>query len=341
MHVNPVKRELIKNALITITDNMVVTVIRTSRSTVVKTSLDFSTSICDSEGRMVAQGLSLPVHLGATMPALKGCLDYFGDDIHPGDILASNDPYAGASHLNDIFMFKPVYENAELVLYLSIILHTTRTWGGRVPGGNATDSTEIFQEGLRIPPTKIYERGSPNATLFRIIEHNVRVPDKVMGDVRSQIAALELGQRDVLKLLDEYDTREFKAYMTELIDYTERRTRSGIAEIPDGEAEFTEWNDDNGVGGDPGEDPGQTDGEGRRNDRRLHRDLAPDDRRAQPQLLVHRLVRLRCHPRGVRSGHPEQCRVLPSDHDIRARGVLREPGLSGAAGRAWAGRAPL
>ena len=249
-HVNPVKRELIKNALITITDNMVVTVIRTSRSTVVKNSLDFSTSICDSEGQMVAQGLSLPVHLGATMPALKGCLDYFGDDIHPGDILASNDPYAGASHLNDVFMFKPVYKDDELVLYLSIILHHT-DMGGRVPGGNATDSSEIFEEGLRIPPTKIYERGSPNETLFRIIEHNVRVPDTVLGDIRSQIAALELGQRDVLKILDEYGTREFKAYMTELIDYTERRTRNGIAAIPDGAAEFTEWNDDNGVGGDP------------------------------------------------------------------------------------------
>ncbi|MBI4184561.1 MAG: hydantoinase B/oxoprolinase family protein, partial [Proteobacteria bacterium] len=112
---NPIKRELIRNALVTIADNMIVTVIRTSRSTVVKSNLDFSTSICDTQGRMCVQGLALPAHLGATMPALRGCLDHFGDDIHEGDIVAQNDPYSGGSHLNDIFMFKPVYKDGERV----------------------------------------------------------------------------------------------------------------------------------------------------------------------------------------------------------------------------------
>ena len=247
---SPITRELVRNALVTITDNMLVTVIRTSRSTVVKVNLDFSASICDAEGQMVAQGLSLPSHLGATMPALAGCLIEFGDDIHPGDILTSNDPYSGASHLNDVFMFKPIFSGTERVAFIGLTLHHT-DMGGRVPGGNATDSTEIYQEGLRISPTKIYEKGEPNRTLFRIIEKNVRIPNTVLGDFRSQISALNVAEQELLRVIEDYEVGLFKAYMQDLIDYAEARTRAGIAALPDGEVEFTDWNDDDGTGEGP------------------------------------------------------------------------------------------
>ena len=251
MTIDPFQRELIKNALITIADNMVVRVVRTSRSTVVKNNLDFSSAICDGKGRMVAQGLALPVHLGAMMPALEGCLGYFGDDIGPGDILANNDPYSGASHLNDIFMFKPVYtSDGRRLAFLSLILHHTDV-GGRVPGGNACDSTEIFQEGLRIPPTKMVHAGRLNRTLWRIIEHNVRVPDLVLGDLRSQIAALDGAEHEMAKLIDERGGPQLEAYMADLVDHTERLTRAGIAALPDGEVAFTDWIDDDGVGDQP------------------------------------------------------------------------------------------
>ncbi len=248
--IDPIRLELIKNALVMVSDNMMVSVLRTSRSTLVKANMDFSASICDGEGSMVAQGLALPAHLGATMPALKGCLDYFGDDIGPGDILANNDPYAGGSHLNDIFMFKPVYQYGERVCFLGLILHHTDL-GGRVAGGQAADSDEIFQEGLRIPPSKIYVAGQPNDTLFRLIEHNTRVPDKVLGDIRAQVAALDAGEAEIHKLVETYGASELKTYMAALIDYTERFVRNSIESLPDGEAEFTEWNDDDGVGGGP------------------------------------------------------------------------------------------
>ncbi len=250
MTIDPIKRELIKNALVSVADNVMLAVVRTARSTVVKNNMDFSASICDAAGQMVAQGLAVPAHLGATMPALKGCMDYFGDDIAEGDILASNDPYAGGSHLNDIFMFKPVFAAGRRVAFLGLILHHT-DMGGRVPGGNAADSNEIFQEGLRIPPTKIVERGVANQTLLRIIEHNVRVPDRNQGDLKAQIAALNLGERELVRLLAEHDVDEFCAYMTELVDYTERLTRADIAALPDGEYEFTDWNDDDGIGSGP------------------------------------------------------------------------------------------
>ncbi len=250
MSIDPIKRELIKNALVSVADNIMLAVVRTARSTVVKNNMDFSASICDAAGQMVAQGLAVPAHLGATMPALKGCMDYFGDDICEGDILASNDPYAGGSHLNDIFMFKPVFVEGRRIAFLGLILHHT-DMGGRVPGGNAADSNEIFQEGLRIPPTKIFERGVPNQTLLRIIEHNVRVPERNQGDLKAQIAALNLGEKELKRLLAEHDIDEFCVYMAELVDYTERLTRAGIAALPDGEYAFTDWNDDDGIGSGP------------------------------------------------------------------------------------------
>jgi N-methylhydantoinase B len=248
--IDPVKRELVKNALITICDNMIVMVIRTSRSTVVKNNLDFSGCILDADGVLVVQGLSLPAHLGSTMPAMKGCLDHFGDDIHEGDILCNNDPYAGASHLNDLFMFLPVFVDGKRIAFVSLILHHT-DMGGRVPGGNATDSTEIFQEGLRIPPLKIYERGKPNKTLLRILEHNVRVSDRVMGDIFSQISGLQSAERDFRKRIAEYGAATLTAYMADLIDYCERLTRANIRGLPNGTAEFDEWADDDGAGGPP------------------------------------------------------------------------------------------
>jgi N-methylhydantoinase B len=248
--IDPVKRELINNALVSIADNMMLAVVRTARSTVVKNNMDFSASICSSEGELVAQGLAVPVHLGATMPALKGCLDHFGDRIFEGDILISNDPYSGGSHLNDIFMFKPVFTGGRRIAFVGLILHHA-DMGGRVPGGNAADSNEIFQEGLRIPPDKIRERNVRNETLWRIIEHNVRVPERNRGDLNAQMAALDQAEKELQRLVSEYDVDQFCRYMSELVNYTERLTRAGIAALPDGEYQFTDWNDDDGIGSGP------------------------------------------------------------------------------------------
>lgn len=248
--IDPVKRELLKNALASITDNVLVMIVRTARSANVKNSMDFSAAILDADGELVAQGLAVPVHLGAMMPAMKGCLDYFGDDVRDGDILASNDPYSGCSHLNDIFMFKPVFVEGRRIAWVGIILHHTDL-GGRVPGGNAADSNEIFEEGLRIPPSKLVEAGRVNQTLMRLIEFNSRVPQRIVADVRAQIAAADQAERELNKLASEWRADELCAYMRDLIDYAERLTRAQISALPDGETEFTEWNDDDGIGGGP------------------------------------------------------------------------------------------
>ena len=250
MQRDPITQELIKNALATIADNMVVTVVRTARSQVVKQSMDFSTAICDTQGQMVTQGLSLPLHLGAIMPALAGVLKYYKTDVQPGDIFINNDPYEGASHLPDIFLFKPVFAGDVLLNYLVVIAHHTDI-GGRVAGGNACDNTEIYQEGLRIPPLKLFEGGNPNQTIFRLLQQNVRVPDKVLGDLWAQIAALYGGERELLKLAEEHGVEELQGYMGELMEYTERLTRAEIGALPQGEAEFTDYIDDDGIDPDP------------------------------------------------------------------------------------------
>ncbi|HEV7821064.1 MAG TPA: hydantoinase B/oxoprolinase family protein, partial [Burkholderiales bacterium] len=248
--INPVKRELLNNALVTIADNAMVMIVRTARSANVKNSLDFSAAILDGGGQLVAQGLAVPVHLGAMMPAIKGCLDYFGNDVADGDMLVCNDPYSGCSHLNDVYMFKPVFAQQRCVAWIGIILHHTDL-GGRVAGGNAADSNEIFEEGLRIPPTKIVEAGKVVSAVLRIIEFNTRVPDRVLADIHAEMAALELAARELTNLIQPWNVTEFCAYLDDLIDYSERLTRAQIKTLPDEVTEFSDWNDDDGIGGAP------------------------------------------------------------------------------------------
>ena len=243
---DPVTREIIKNSLMSTADTMALTVVRTARSAVIKHGMDFSTALFTAEGKQVAQGLTLPAHLGAMEPALRGVMDAFGDDVKPEDIFANNDPYEGGSHLPDIFLFKPVFVNDTLVGWSSCIGHQTDI-GGRVAGGNACDNTEIYQEGLLLPPLKLFEEGRLNQAVWRILEKNVRVPDKVLGDVQALIAAVRFGERDLMRLVNEYGLEDLKIYMEDILDTTELLTRSELSALPQGEWEFTDYIDNDGI----------------------------------------------------------------------------------------------
>jgi len=245
-----VTTEVVKNALESIADEMALTVVRTARSFVLKEAMDFSTALFSAGGEMIAQGTCLPLHLGSMPEALRAVLATFGGRVVPGDIYALNDPYDGGSHLPDVVIVKPIFLDDTLAGYAAVLAHQTDI-GGRVAGGNACDSTEIFQEGLRIPPVRLYERGVPSETLFRLIERNVRVPDTVLGDVRSQVAACMIGEREFLKLAERYGLRELETYCSEILDYTEQFTRAEISALPDGEYAFTDHLDDDGIDPDP------------------------------------------------------------------------------------------
>jgi N-methylhydantoinase B len=244
--IDPIAAELFRNAIVALGDEMALTIYRAAYSGVLKNIMDYSTAICDAEGRLAAQGLSLPGHLCSIPIALQSCLKHFGADIAPGDVLTMNDPYDGGMHLPDIFVFRPIFANDTIQAWAATICHHTDV-GGRVPGSNASDSTEIYAEGLRIPPLKLYEAGRPNQTLFRIIDRNVRLPNRVMGDLRAQLAACEIAARGIDSLIAQHGAPTFRALMAEAMDHSERLARHCLAALPDGEATFTDHIDDDQI----------------------------------------------------------------------------------------------
>ena len=243
---DPIEFELFKNSIFSIADEMAVTITRTTYSGVLKDNMDFSTAFADADGKMVAQGLTLPGHLGSIPTALAATMRHYGDTMVPGDVFIMNDPFDGGMHLPDIFVFKPIYRNGVRLAFAATICHHTDV-GGRVAGSNASDSTEIYQEGLRIPPLKFYEAGKRNETVVKFIEKNVRVPVKVMGDLRAQLAACNSGEKQFLDLVDRYGVDKIGPYLEEILDYAERMTRAAIKGLPDGEFSFEDWIDDDGV----------------------------------------------------------------------------------------------
>jgi len=243
---DPIEFELFKNALFGVADEMALTVFRTTYSGVLKDNMDYSTAMFDGAGVLVAQGLTLPGHLGSMPTAMASVLETFGDDIHPGDVFIFNDPFKGGMHLPDVFVFKPIFRDDDRIAWACAVCHHTDV-GGRVPGSNASDSTEIYQEGLRIPPLKLYERGERNATLFALIETNVRVPVKVFGDLRAQLAACHIAEAALVEMAARYGNAKLQEYMTELVDYAERMTRAALKELPDGVYDFLDHIDDDGI----------------------------------------------------------------------------------------------
>ena len=246
MRTDPVTLELFKNALFSIADEMAVTICRTTYSGVLRDNMDFSTAFTDGHGDLVGQGLTIPLHLGSVPTALQSVLEFFDGDIHPGDLFIMNDPYTGGMHLPDVFIFKPIYYNDERLAFAATVCHHVDV-GGRVPGSNASDSTEIYQEGLRIPPTKLYARGERNETLWRLIEANVRLPVQIFGDLRAQLAACRIAENQFTELVGHYGVEVTKHYMQAVIDYAERMARAAIRHLPDGAFSFEDWIDDDGI----------------------------------------------------------------------------------------------
>jgi N-methylhydantoinase B len=251
IEIDPITFAVIKNGLDAIVDEMAYDVIRTARSEIVKDVMDYSAAICDTDGNMIAQAKTVALHLGAVPEAMGVVLEQYGDGLVPGDAVILNDPYQGGMHLPDIFMFMPIFDANENLQGFSVVICHHTDVGGRVAGSNASDSTEIFQEGLRIPALKLFEAGVPNDTLFKMIDINVRLPDRVIGDLKAQFAACRTGARELGKMFDRYGAEMTSTYFAELLDYAERMTRAEIAAWPDGTYSFTDYIDDDGFNDEP------------------------------------------------------------------------------------------
>ena len=248
--IDPITFEVLRNGLDAIADEMAYTIVRSARSTMIKDCMDYSASLCTATGELIAQGINIPVMMCSTPDALLPTIAKFGGDLQPGDVIILSDPYEGGSHLPDIFMFMPVFAGERLVAFASTCAHHVDV-GGMAPGSASSEATEIFQEGLRIPIVKLYERGRPNKALYELILRNVRFPTMLQGDLEAQRAACQIGERQVLRLVERYDVDTVVNGMQALLDYSERLCREEIRKMPDGTYEFVDYIDEDGMDPDP------------------------------------------------------------------------------------------
>jgi len=245
-HAASIARRLVANALETAADEMATTIFRTAHSAVVRDAMDFSAALCGPTGETVAQAVTIPLQLGSIPNAMETLFERFGDRLRPGDVYIVNDPFDGASHPPDIFVVKPSFEGETLLGFAVTIAHHGDI-GGRVPGSCACDSTEVFQEGLRLPWIRLYAEGEPVEDVFNVIRANVRIPRELIGDLSAQVAACHIGDRSLQALARRHGPGPLATLMADLLDHTEQLLRGEIASWPDGTTTFTDYIDSDGI----------------------------------------------------------------------------------------------
>ncbi|UXX83169.1 hydantoinase B/oxoprolinase family protein [Roseovarius pelagicus] len=248
MRVDPITFEVVSNALVGVAEQMAATILRTSYSTVVREMLDYSTAVFDPNGHIIAQSCRIPIHLNSMSRSLRTTLDGIIpiEEWDEGDIIITNDPYLGGQHLPDVQTFMPVYADGKIVAICGTLDHHLDV-GGMRPGSYAGDAVEIFQEGFRIPPIKLHEKGEPNERFLAVFDANVRQPDQTGGDLRAQAAALSIGRDGVLELVERYGVETFENCLLDAIDTSETRMRAKIRELPEGDYYGEYQVDDDGV----------------------------------------------------------------------------------------------
>ncbi len=250
--ISPIELEIIHNALTAAAAEMDVTVWRTSRSTIVRELLDYSTAIFDRDGWNVAQAARIPSHLNSMSTFLTEILARHipPEQWQPGDVVISNDPYCGGQHLPDIVAFKAVFHDGRRVGFVGTLCHHLDV-GGSSPGSYGSSATEIFQEGLRIPPLKLIEAGRLIEPIRALILQNVRQPELLWGDLQSQIASLNIGEASMARLVARLGEARFERALSQLLDASEAGMRAVIARIPDGTYAFEDSIDDDGISSEP------------------------------------------------------------------------------------------
>jgi N-methylhydantoinase B len=244
---DPVELEIARNRFESVAEEVGTALIRTSYSPNIKDRRDCSAGLYSPTGVLIAQAEHIPLHLGLMPTMVRAILGEIGPEtLEPGDVVICNNPYLGGSHLPDTCLITPVFAAERMVAVVANMAHHVDI-GGIVPGSMATHATEIFQEGVRIPPVKLVERGTLRADLLAVLMANVRTSDKTRGDLMAQVAANRLGERHVLEIVEEWGIDQFTTACTAVVDYAERRTRAAIALLPDGEATFTDHLEHDGV----------------------------------------------------------------------------------------------
>ena len=247
--IDPITRDVIQNAVQAIGDEMFAVMRRTAMSPVIYEVLDMGTAITDGEGQLASAGAGIPSFVCVLDKAVQVLLKKFATpgSIAPGDIFITNDPFhGGVTHLNDIALAMPIFADGRLIAWTANIAHWSDV-GGMSPGSSSTEAREVFQEGLRLPAVKLFDRGVLNAALLDVMLTNSRLPDVLRGDLWAGVAALRLGERRVAELAGKYGTATFVQSLRDLMDDGESRTRAALRRLPQGHFTMTEELDDGRV----------------------------------------------------------------------------------------------
>jgi N-methylhydantoinase B len=245
--IDPILLEVVRNRLETIADEMELTLLKSAASPIVKEGLDASAALFNVRGETIAQAAAIPIHLGCLELAARRIVEAFPPEtMSDGDAFLLNDPYDGGTHLPDITLAVPVVVGGRVIALACTMCHHQDV-GGRTPGSVPTDATELYQEGLIIPPTRLFRTGVLDENLFALLRRNVRIPDVFTGDLMAQVAAGRLGGTRLNELCDRYGTDTVLRYVDELLERAELLTRRGIEAIPDGTYAFEDWLDNDGI----------------------------------------------------------------------------------------------
>jgi N-methylhydantoinase B/oxoprolinase/acetone carboxylase alpha subunit len=249
MSYDPIHLEIFQNLFASVAEEMGVTLCRTAYSPNIKERRDYSCAVFDEQGRMIAQGTHIPVHLGAMPLSVLSAIENV--PMEPGDVVILNDPYKGGTHLPDITLVSPVFMPGHTIPLFFVANRAHHADVGGMTPGSMPLSTEVFQEGIRIPPLKVMQRGEIVQDILSLILANVRTPEEREGDLSAQLAANKTGERRLLEIVAKYGHGETIHYAQELLHYAERMTRAAIDAIPDGTYTFADYMDNDGISAEP------------------------------------------------------------------------------------------
>ena len=242
-----VTMNIIESSMISACREMGITLMKTSYSTIFNEALDFTCAIASAEGEMWAVAEFCPAQIGGMPLIISSSLKEIPlDTINPGDVIVHNDPYRGGLHTPEHTLFCPVFVDDQLVAFTVAIGHVAEV-GGMVPGGFASEATEIFHEGIRVPPVKIKKRGEDVEEVWKLWLANVRTPRYNYGDMRALISGVEVGAERLAQTISKYGVDHFRKICADLMDYSEARMRAEIRDLPDGAYPFHDFMDNDGV----------------------------------------------------------------------------------------------
>ena len=244
---DPVTVEVVRNKLDGIANEMELTLLKSSFSPIVKEGLDASASLFTLDGETLAQAIAIPIHLATLMPCVGAILKEFPlDRMRPGDTYLMNDPYLGGTHLPDIAVVMPVFHHGRPIALAATMTHHQDV-GGMAPGSIPTNATEVFQEGIRLPPLKLRDGDAFNDTPLKILRRNVRIPETFEGDLMAQVAACSVGVRRLGALAESLGANQLLAIFQELLDRSEAMTRQALRAIPEGTFGYVDYLDNDGI----------------------------------------------------------------------------------------------